>query len=83
MLRAEREWFPRFIQLCKNSEIYKNALDRDHLIMYRVVHECKWYKDVVQLVKPAFQTGTQTSYESGIHTSSSGGFIGIKKGQNE
>lgn len=47
MLRAEREWFPRFLQLCKRSKEYKNAFYRAYHFLRRVVENCKTFKEVL------------------------------------
>lgn len=47
MLRAEREWFPHFLQLCKKSKAYSNVPEYQ-IFLRRVTHTCKSFKEVLE-----------------------------------
>ena len=46
MLRSEVEWFPFFLELCKQSMTYLDEQSMDHIDMKRIVETCTGYREV-------------------------------------
>ena len=49
MLRTERDWFPRFKALCKETLTYRNRSHPDHNTMCKVI-DCKSYRHVQSVI---------------------------------
>ena len=46
MLRSEVQWFPFFLELCKQSMTYVDEQSMDHIDMKRIVETCTEYREM-------------------------------------